>query len=36
MLFGGWSGDLRNNCFARDFALLGVVGVGVVDPMYQN
>ena len=33
MLFGGRIGDLCNGCFDRDFALLGVVRVGVIDPM---
>ena len=32
MLFGGWIGDLCNDCFDGDFALLGVVRVGVIDP----
>ena len=32
MLFGGWIGDLCNGCFDGDFALLGVVRVGVIDP----
>ena len=31
-LFGGWIGDLYNSCFVGDFALLGVVHVGLVDP----
>ena len=31
MLFGGPIGDLCNDCFG-DFALLGVVRVGVIDP----
>ena len=33
MLFGGRIGDLCNGCFDGDFALLGVVRVGVIDPM---
>ena len=32
MLFDGRIGDLCNGCFAGDFALLGVVRVGVIDP----
>ena len=32
MLFGGRIGDLCNGCFDGDFALLGVVPVGVIDP----
>ena len=32
MLFGGWISDLCKNCFVGDFALLGVVHVGGVDP----
>ena len=32
MLFGGQIGDLCNGCFDGDFALLGVVRVGVIDP----
>ena len=32
MLFGGRIGDLCNGCFDGDFALLGVVRVGVIDP----
>ena len=32
MLFGGRIGDLCNGCFDGDFALLGVVLVGVIDP----
>ena len=32
MLFGGRIGDLCNGCFNGDFALLGVVRVGVIDP----
>ena len=32
MLFGGRTGDLCNGCFDRDFALLGVVRFGVIDP----
>ena len=32
MIFGGWIGDLRNSCFVGDFALLGLLRVGVVDP----
>ena len=32
MLFGGRIGDLCNCCFDGDFALLGVVRVGVIDP----
>ena len=31
MLFYEWNGDLFNSCFVRDFALLGVVHVGVVE-----
>ena len=31
MLFGGRIGDLCNGCFVGDFALLGVVRVGMVD-----
>ena len=31
MLFGGRMSDLCNGCFVVDFALLGVVCVGVVD-----
>ena len=34
MLFGGRIRDLCNSCFAGDFALLGMVHVGVVDPTY--
>ena len=33
MLFSGQIGDLCNGCVAGDIALLGVVRVGVVDPM---
>ena len=32
MLFDGRIGDLCNGCFDGDFALLGVVRVGVIDP----
>ena len=32
MLFGGRIGDLCNGCFDGDFALLGVVRVGVINP----
>ena len=32
MLFGGRIDDLFNGCFGEDFALLGVVRVGVIDP----
>ena len=32
MLFVGRIGDLCNGCFDGDFALLGVVRVGVIDP----
>ena len=32
MLFGERIGDLCNGCFDGDFALLGVVCVGVIDP----
>ena len=32
MLFGGQIGDLCNGCFVGDFAILGVVRVGVVYP----
>ena len=32
MVFGGRIGDLCNSCFVGDFALLGVVRVGVIDP----
>ena len=32
LLFGGRIGDLCNDCFDGDFALLGVVRVGVIDP----
>ena len=33
MLFGGRIDDLCNGCFDGNFALLGVVRVGVIDPM---
>ena len=33
MLYGGRIADLCNKCFVGDFALLGVVRVGDVDPM---
>ena len=32
MLFGGRIGDLCNGFFDEDFALLGIVRVGVIDP----
>ena len=32
MLFGGQIGNLCNDCFVGDFALLEEVCVGVVDP----
>ena len=32
MLFDGRISDLCNGCFDEDFALLGVVRVGVIDP----
>ena len=32
MLSGGQIGDLCNGCFDGDFALLGVLCVGVIDP----
>ena len=32
MLFGGQISDLCNGCFVGDFALLGVVRAGMVDP----
>ena len=34
MLFGGRIGDLCNGCFDGDFALLGVVRVGVIDRVF--
>ena len=34
MLFGGWIDDLCNGCFLGDFALLGVVHVGLVGPTF--
>ena len=32
MIFGGRIGDLCDGCFDGDFALLGVVRVGVINP----
>ena len=32
MHFGGRIGDLCNGCFDGDFAIFGVVRVGVIDP----
>ena len=32
ILFGGQIGDLCNSCSLGDFALLGVVCIGVVEP----